>query len=64
MVTDGTDGFTLFKKSCKAVSDRGGGRQTVRLQGLAPGRTKVTLSFRNVTGGPQIVVTTTVTVTE
>lgn len=44
--------------------DRGGGRQTVRLQGLAPGRTKVTLSFRNVTGGPQLVVTTTVTVTE
>lgn len=44
--------------------DLGGGRQTVRLQGLAPGRTKVTLSFRNVTGGPQIVVTTTVTVTE
>lgn len=26
MVTDGTDRFTLFKKSCKAVSDRGGGR--------------------------------------
>ena len=25
MVTDGTDGFTLFKKSCKTVSDRGGG---------------------------------------
>ena len=46
------------------TTDRGGGRQTVRLQGLAPGRTKVTLSFRNVTGGPQIVVTTTVTVTE
>ena len=44
--------------------DLGGGCQTVRLQGLAPGRTKVTLSFRNVTGGPQIVVTTTVTVTE
>lgn len=44
--------------------DLGSGRQTVRLQGLAPGRTKVTFSFRNVTGGPQIGVTTTVTVTE
>lgn len=46
------------------TTDRGGGRQTVRLQGLAPGRTTVTLSFRNVTGGPQLTVTTTVTVTE
>lgn len=44
--------------------DLGGGRQTAHLQGLAPGRTKVTLSFRNVTGGPQIGVTTTVIVTE
>lgn len=44
--------------------DLGSGRQTAHLQGLAPGRTKVTLSFRNVTGGPQICVTTTVTVTE